>query len=152
MKRMALILAATLTVAAPLLSLAAHDHGAMGHGDMMAGGQAAHEEVVNGVRATFEVLDMRDQMHGEMPKGMKETHHVMVTFTDAKSGKKITEGEVKVKIQGPEKTEQTRDLRGMQGHFGADFNLSKKGSYGVMCKFRLKDGTVRQARFWYTVK
>ena len=152
MKRVALMLAATLTAAAPLVSLAAHDHGAMSHGDMKSGGQAAHEEVVNGVRATFELLDMRAQVKEKMPRGMKETHHVMVRFTDVVSGKKITEGEVKVKIQGPDKAEQTRDLRGMQGHFGADFDLSKKGKYGVMCKFRVKDGTVRQARFWYTVK
>ena len=40
----------------------------------------------------------------------------------------------------------------MQGHFGADFDLSKKGKYGVMCKFQLKDGKVRQSKFWYTVK
>lgn len=31
----------------------------------------------------------------------------------------------------------------MQGHFGADFELSKKGKYGVMSKFQLKDGKTR---------
>jgi hypothetical protein len=40
----------------------------------------------------------------------------------------------------------------MHGHFGADFNMSKKGKYGVMSKFKLADGKVRQAKFWYTVK
>ena len=96
---------------------------------------------------------MKEHMKGmEMPKGMKETHHLMVEFQDAKTGKALTEGEVKVKVQGPDKVEQTKDLMGMQGHFGADFDLSKKGKYGVMCKFQLKDGKVRNAKFWYTVK
>jgi hypothetical protein len=91
-------------------------------------------------------------MKMDMPKEMKETHHIMVTFKDAKSGKALTEGEVKVKVLGPDKVEQAKDLMGMQGHFGADFNLSKKGKYGVMSKFQLKDGKVRSAKFWYTVK
>ena len=154
MKKLAIFLAAAaLTVAAPLASFAAHDHNAMDHGkDMMARGSAAHEEIFDGVKATFEVLDMREQMKGTMPKGMKETHHVMVRFTDAKSGKAITESEVKVKILGPDKAEQVKDLMGMQGHFGADFNLAKKGNYGIMAKFKLKDGTVRSVKFWYVVK
>jgi len=154
MKRMATILAAvTLAMAAPITGMAAgHDHGARHGGDMKESGTVAHEEVIEGVTATFEIHDMREQMKGAAPAGMKETHHVMVVFTDVKSGGKITEGEVKVKIQGPGKTEQIKDLMGMQGHFGADFNLSQQGKYGVMCKIRLKDGKARSAKFWYTVK
>ena len=76
---------------------------------------------------------------------------VAVEFKDVKSGKPLTQGEVKVKLQGPpDKVEQTRDMAGMQGHFGADFDLSKKGKYGIMCKFKLSDGKVRQVKFWYT--
>jgi hypothetical protein len=40
----------------------------------------------------------------------------------------------------------------MQGHFGSDFGFSKKGKYGIKCKFLLKDGKTRQVKFWYTVK
>jgi hypothetical protein len=40
----------------------------------------------------------------------------------------------------------------MQGHFGVDFDFSKKGKYGVMCKFQMKDGETRSAKFWYTAK
>ena len=156
MKKVATILAAaTLAMAAPIGASAQMDHSGMhgGHADMMAQGKVAHEEIIDGVKATFEVLDMREQMKGmTMPKGMQETHHVMVSFTDVKSGRKLTEGEVKVKIQGPDKAETTKDLMGMQGHFGADFNLSKPGKYGIMAKFKLKDGKVRQAKFWYSVK
>jgi hypothetical protein len=155
MKRFLGLIAAVLISAAPLASFAAMDHGSMkmDHGDHK--GNVAHEEVVEGVKATFTVQTMKEAMKAmgmEMPKGVKETHHISVAFKDVKSGKALTEGEVKVKVQGPDKADQTRDMMGMQGHFGADFDLSKKGKYGIMTKFQLKDGKVRSAKFWYTVK
>jgi hypothetical protein len=30
--------------------------------------------------------------------------------------------------------------------------MAKKGKYGVMSKFKVKDGKVRSTRFWYDVK
>jgi hypothetical protein len=90
-------------------------------------------------------------MNLEMPKGMKETHHIAVDFKDVKSGKALTEGEVMVKVQNPDKSAQSKELTGMQGHFGADFDLTKKGKYGIMCRFQLKDGKVRSVKFWYSI-
>ena len=153
MRKLVLICTALLVLTAPAAFAADHGGHKMGHGDHQ--GDVAHEEVVDGVKATFKVMSMKEHMKAmdmEMPKDMKETHHIAVEFKDAKTGKALTEGEVKVKIQNPDKSEQTKDLMGMQGHFGADFNLSKKGKYGVMSKFELKDGKVRSAKFWYTVK
>lgn len=157
MKKMVLAVAAILALSAPVAFAAdkgghggGHDKGHGGHH-----GDVAHEEVVDGVKATFKVMSMKEHMKAmnmEMPKEMKETHHIAVEFKDAKSGKALTEGEVKVKVQNPDKSDQTKDLMGMQGHFGADFDFSKKGKYGVMCKFQLKDGKTRSAKFWYTVK
>ncbi len=159
MKKLAAVIAvATFALAAPLVSHAEMDHGSMKmeHGSHMEHkGDIAHQEVVDGVKATFKVMSMAEHMKAmkmEMPKGMKETHHIAVEFKDAKSGKALTEGEVKVKVQGPDKSDQVKDLMAMQGHFGADFDLSKKGKYGVMAKFKLKDGKVRSAKFWYVVK
>ena len=155
MKKMTVIVAALFALAAPVASFAGMDHGSM---DMSHGGHqgdVAHEEVVDGVKATFKVMSMKEHMKAmkmEMPMEMKETHHIAVEFKDAKTGKALTEGEVKVKVQNPDKTVQDKDLMGMQGHFGADFDLSRKGKYGVMSKFQLKDGKVRSAKFWYTVK
>jgi hypothetical protein len=88
----------------------------------------------------------------EMPKGVKETHHISVVFKDAKTGKQLTEGVVAIKLLVPDKTEQVKDLMGMHGHFGADFTMVKKGKYGVLCKFQLKDGKIHQAKFWYETK
>jgi hypothetical protein len=158
MKKMTVLVAALFALAAPVASFAAMDHGSMdgmdmGHGDHQ--GDVAHTEVVNGVKATFKVMGMKEHMKGmkmDMPAGMKETHHIAVNFVDVKTGKALTEGEVKVKVQNPDKSFQTKDLMGMQGHFGADFDLSKRGKYGVMCKFQLKDGKGGSSKFWYTVK
>jgi hypothetical protein len=156
MKKMTVLFAALFALVAPL-TIYAMDHS--GHGEHSSGmnhsGNTAHEEVVDGVKATFSVQTMVDAMKAmgmEMPKGVKETHHISVSFKDAKTGKALTEGEVKVKLQNPDKSDQTKELMGMQGHFGADFDLSAKGKYGVMCKFQLKDGKTRSAKFWYTVK
>ena len=155
MKKMTVLIAALFALAAPAASFAAMDHGSM---DMSHGGHqgdVAHEEVVDGVKATFKVMSMKEHMKAmkiEMPMDMTETHHIAAEFKDSKTGKALSEGDVKVKVQNPDKSEQTKDLMGMQGHFGADFDLSKKGKYGVMCKFQLKDGKVRSAKFWYTVK
>jgi hypothetical protein len=154
MKKLVLTTAVILAFSAPIAFAADHEGHDMhtGHADM---GGAAHEEVVTGVKATFTVQTMADAMKAmdmEMPKGVKETHHISVLFKDVKNGKALTVGEVTVKIQGPDKKEQTADLVGMHGHFGADFNMSKKGKYGVMSKFKLADGKVRQVKFWYTVK
>ena len=149
MKKLIAVTAAILALSSPLFALA-KDHS----GHAMEHATATHEEVVNGVKATFNVQTMADamkEMGMEMPKGVKETHHISVSFKDVKSGKALTEGTVMVKVQNPDKSFQTKEFMGMHGHFGADFVLSKNGTYGVMCKFLLKDGKTRQAKFWYQV-
>jgi Spy/CpxP family protein refolding chaperone len=156
MKKMTVLIAAVLALSAPLAALAMDhesmpmDQGSMNmvHGGHMMG-KVAHEEVVDGVKATFSVLDIKAKMK-EM--GMKETNHIMVTFKDAKSGKALSEGEVTVKVMGPDKSEQVKELMGMEGGFGADFTMPQKGKYGVLAKFKLKDGKTRSLKFWYTVK
>jgi hypothetical protein len=152
MKNKIIMAAAVLALSAPLASYAADpNHMDMGHGDhsMTDMGQVAHQEVVDGVKATFNIIDYKGKMK-EM--GMKETHHIMVMFKDAKIGKALTTGVVKVKIVSPDKSEQTKDLMEMGNGFGADFTMPAKGKYGIMAKFKLADGKVRNAKFWYTVK
>jgi Spy/CpxP family protein refolding chaperone len=159
MKKTTLIAAALTFAFATPAAFAAMDHGSMnmdhGSGSMKMDqgghmmGKTAHEEVVEGVKATFSVLDIKAKMK-EM--GMKETHHIMVMFTDAKTGKMLNGGEATIKVIAPDKTDQVKNLMGMEGGFGSDFTMPKKGKYGVMCKFKLTDGRVRQSKFWYTVK
>lgn len=152
MKKFFSACATLLALSAPL-TLPAAEHGGRGHAHTAS--DVAHEEVVDGVKATFRVMGMKEHMKAmgmELPKGVKETHHLAVEFKDVKTGKALTSGEVKAKVQQPDGKDQTKDLAGMQGHFGADFDLSQKGRYGIMCKFKLQDGKVRQAKFWYTGK
>ena len=158
MKKMTVLIAAVLALSAPLAALAMdHESMPMEHGSMkmehgggmMAMGKLAHEEVVDGVKTSFRVIDIKAKMK-EM--GMKETHHIMVGFTDDKSGNELSKGEAKVKVQGPDKSEQVKDLMAMEGGFGSDFTMPEKGKYGVMAKFKLNDGKVRSVKFWYNVK
>lgn len=151
MRKLIAVTAAILALSSPLTVLAMEHSG---HGEEHKT-NVAHEEVVDGVKATFSVQTMADAMKDmgmAMPKGVKETHHISVAFKDAKSGKMLSDGAVTVKVQNPDKSTQVKELMGMQGHFGADFVFSKNGKYGVMCKFQLKDGKTRQAKFWYQVK
>jgi len=156
MKKLAAILVASFALSLPLAAVA-HEHGDMDmdHGSMnmehggAAVGKVVHEEVVDGVKATFRVLDIKAKME---KMGMKETNHIMVNFSDVKTHKALSEGEVKLKVVGPDKKEQVKDLMAMEGGFGADFTMPAKGKYGVMAKFKLTDGKVRTAKFWYTVK
>jgi hypothetical protein len=157
MKKQLLIFVAIMALAAAAAPEAAEtDH--VGHGMNYGNytpGKSAHQEVVDGVRATFNVQTMKVALKGmgmEMPKGVNETHHLSVSFNDMKTGKAITAGEVTVKIRNPDKSEQTRDLSAMHGHFGADFELAKKGKYGVMCMFKLPDNKVRSSKFSYEVE
>jgi hypothetical protein len=155
MKKLIASLAALCALGVPAV-LFAVDHAGhdMSQHAAMTGG-VAHEQTISGVKATFKVQTMADAMKAmgmEMPKGVKETHHISVSFVDATTGKAITDGEVKLKVQSPDKTAVTKDLMAMHGHFGADFVMGKKGKYGVMSKFKVKDGKVREAKFWFEVK
>lgn len=155
MKKLVLTLAAVLALAAPAAFAAEHG----GHAGHDMAGMAkmegvAYEAVIDGVKTTFTVQTMKEAMAAmgmKMPAGVKDTHHISVTFKDPKSGKALTGGEVKVKLLSPDKSEQVKDLMGMHGHFGGDFVMTQKGKYGVMAKFKLADGKVRSAKFWYSV-
>lgn len=156
MKKMVMTMATLFALSALSAFAAETDH--VGHGMNYGNytpGQSAHQEVIAGVKATFNVQPMKEAMKAmgmEMPRGVKETHHLSVSFNDMKTGKAVTEGKVKVTVLASNKSEQTKDLMGMHGHFGADFDLAKKGKYRVMCNFNLPDGKPRSVKFTYEVK
>lgn len=119
----------------------------------MRSGKRVVEQEVDGVKALFMVLNIREWLKGKpLPAGLRETHHVMVSFRDSKTGKPLNEGKVRMKIAAPDGKEQTKDMENMQWHFGADFELVQKGRYGIMAKFKLRDGKVRSTSFWYDMK
>lgn len=151
MKRLTAALVGVLILATAGISRGADHAGHGAHGV----GNVAHQEVVDGVKATFTIQTMAEAMREmgmELPKGVKETHHLSVSFTDVKSGRQLTDGSAAVKLQYPDGSTVTKELSGMKGHFGADLEMAKEGRYGVMSRFILADGKTRQVRFWYTVK
>jgi hypothetical protein len=154
MKKIAAVLMASAALSLPLAALAHEgmdmDHGMkMDHDAMPQMGKVVHEEVVQGVKAMFHVKDIRASMS---KMGMKETNHIMVMFSDVRSHKPLSQGEARMKVVGPDKREQVKDLMAMEGGFGADFTMPAKGKYGVMTRFKAADGKVRDFRFWYVVK
>jgi hypothetical protein len=133
---------------APLAAVAAMDHASHG-------GKVAHEQVVDGVKATFSITSIADGMRAKgmaVPTGMKETHHLAAAFADAGSKKPLAKGLVAIRVQGPGQSREPRELAAMDGHFGIDLDLSRPGSYGIMCHFVLEDGKKRQVMFRYEVK
>ncbi len=98
-------------------------------------------EEVDGVKGMFHLNDVKEQM---AKHGMKETHHIMGAFIDVASGEKLEEGTVAVKIEDPdEKVSKPIMMMGMDGHFGVDIALEKKGMYHFKIGTKLADGKKR---------
>lgn len=131
--------------------MAGMDHGTMTKkGDMHKGMLTVGEQTVEGVKAIVYLNDVKATM---AKMGMKETHHLMIHFYNAKDGKTITEGSVAAKIKGPTGVEgPALKMMGMEGHFGADVVLDQKGPYVFTVGTQLADGTKRQFELKYEVK
>jgi hypothetical protein len=137
-----------LLLIAPLTAIAAMDHA--GHG-----GKVAHEEVVDGVKATFSITSIAEELRAKglaVPQGMKETHHLAAAFTAVAGKKPLAKGLVAIRVQGPGQGSEPLELAAMDGHFGIDLDLSRQGSYMIMCRFVLDDGKKRQVMFRYDIK
>ncbi len=124
----------------------AHGHGeaeGMAHLGMSTDGKMIMlgVEEVDGVKGMAHLNDVRKQM---AEHGMKQTHHIMVAFEDVASGDAIESGTVAVKIEDPdEMVSEAIKLSGMDGHFGTDITLDKKGIYHFKIGTKLTDGKKR---------
>ena len=151
MGKISLILAAAcLALSAPACSFGMDQGMEAGYGNLAAG--LVYEEVVDGVKASFKVQAAQEEMTGLKPEPPATTRYISVAFKDIVTGKALLEGEARMKVVGPDKMAQSNDLMMTHDEFGALFDLSKSGKYGVMVKFRLRDGKTRSARFWYVVQ
>jgi hypothetical protein len=96
----------------------------------------------DGVVATVKVKAYDEKTLATMQKmGMDATHHVMVFFTDEKSGSEITSGKVALKIKDSEAKPVM--LMQMGSGFGSDVTL-KSGMYTFEVGTKLEDGKQRQ--------
>jgi hypothetical protein len=124
------------------------DHGKMKHDGMSMGGEMImlQDVEVDGVMASGHLLDTREKMAA---LGIKKTHHFMVAFMNTE-GEGIAEGQVAIKIESPDgQISRAVRLMGMDGAFGADINLSQKGSYTFQIGTKLADGKKRQFKMHY---
>ena len=128
----------------------AMDHSTMAGMEMTGNDIMLPAATVNGVKA---MAQLRDTSKAMAAAGMAMTHHFMITFTDAATGKPIDTGVVAVKVIDPagKKTEAAK-MMAMEGSFGADVALSQKGKYMFEVGTKLGNGEKRQFRFEYMVK
>ena len=148
------LISGSLFLATASLSMdnnAGHDMVGMDHGNMqqMQGKDGMQgmktlpaEQEVDGVKAMFHLMPTDPKI---MPAGHKATHHLMVMFNDAETGKPVDSGTVAVKITDPDQKEaKPVKMMGMQGHFGVDVNLDRPGVWHFRIATKLDDGKVRQ--------
>ncbi len=135
------------------------DHGKMDmdHGKMDHDGMKMDEDMImvgdsvqDGVKAMVHLKEVKDTM---AKMGMKATHHIMVMFVDQVTGQPVESGVAAVKMKRANaKEEEAIKLMGMQGHFGADIELTGPGEYHFMIGTKLADGKKRQFDFDFTLK
>ena len=129
-----------------------HEHSGHGaaKGDIHKEMITVGEQTVDGVKAIVYLNDVKATM---AKMGMKETHHLMIHFYNAKDGKTIEEGVVAVKIKGPDGKEGAAiKMIGMDEHFGADIVLDRKGTYLFTAGTQLAGGVKRQFELKYELK
>ncbi len=160
MKRVAFLGVALALLALPLAAI-----GEMKHGDMSGMKMEEHGKMGDRIwagklgpwTAEARLMDMKAHMEKAMASGMKmegtmtQTHHVAIALTDPKTKKPVAEGKGTLTVVGPDKAEQKVEFMAMEGHFGADVKLDKKGKYTF--KPQIESGSAKgAASFQYTVK
>lgn len=101
----------------------------------------------DGVMAMAHLYDVREAM---AKHGMKETHHMMVMFTDEKSGKPLVDGVVAVKVIDPSGAKgEAIKMKIMGEGFGADISLAAPGKYTLEVGSKLADAKKRVFTFTY---
>ena len=136
------------------VSFAQHSHGGMSMGSSMK--MDTKEVLVEGVKATFQM--MANDEHQKMLKDMKmkedieagTTHNITVTLKDAKTQKDITDAQVTMKVVDPKGKDQIKSLKyeDMMKSYDAYFNLPEKGKYQVMILAKMGDKKITAGVFY----
>jgi len=148
-------------------SMQGMDHGSMKGMEMKSGahemdhedhmGQEVHESTVEGYQFAYHTMDnaaamekMKDMkgMTGHDMSQMK-SHHLML-YIVGPDGKKVEDGKVGYKVEGPAGEQKTMAMA-MKGGFGADVEFKAKGIYEIKTKAVLGDKSLVD-EFKYEVK
>lgn len=117
-------------------------HGSMSNAPSMG---FTHKETSQGLDAEFQIMSLAS-MNMKDPGGA--SHHVMLKLIDSSTHEQIKQAVGKIKIIGPDKQEQTSDLKDYSGILAANVNFDKPGKYGVICLFKAQ-GQKHLIKFWY---
>ena len=104
-----------------------------------------HQVVDKQIRAEFQIMSLAS-MNMKDPDGA--SHHVMVKLYDNSGNQPVKEAVGKIKVVGPEKSEQINTLKDYNGILAANFTFNKKGKYGVICLMKI-NGEKHIFKFWY---
>jgi hypothetical protein len=110
------------------------------------GGTFKHMATQGGIDAEFQVMRLAS-MNMTSDKG--ETHHIMVRLKAVDSGAPIKDAIGKIKVIGPDKTEQEGVLENYNGILAANFTFKAPGKYGVICLLKVK-AQKEGFKFWYS--
>lgn len=152
MKKTLILPLAALLLSSPLIATVpawAADDTHVGHkAPAMEGTSNTMESIEqDGVTARPHLADVREAM---AKHGMKETHHMMVMFTDSKTGAALTEGAVAIKVTDPAGvTSSPKKMMLMGDGFGADISLAAPGKYSLEVGSKLADAKKRVFVFSY---
>ncbi|MDT8440962.1 MAG: hypothetical protein RQ723_04805 [Desulfuromonadales bacterium] len=105
------------------------------------------EKIEKGVKATVKVL-VYDADKAALTNA---SHHLMVFFTDAKTGAERAEGTVAVKVEGKGRDDKPVALMAMDGGFGTDLRVTP-GHYELEIGTRLADGEKRKFELMWMVE
>ena len=137
-------------------------HGAMDHAKEMSGDMHKGHDMSNmeegfvevgkdtqdGVVATVKVKTYDEKAKATMAKmGMNATHHVMVFFTDEKTGESVGSGMVAIKVENQD--DKPVMMMQMGPGFGGDVSIKEKGMYTFEIGTKLADGKKRQFEVEY---
>jgi len=149
MKKHLIIPITALLLSSPLASVIPAWAGHEMTGMDMANDKSSTMESVekDGVMAVPHLADVREAM---AKHGMKETHHLMVMFTDVKTGKPLIEGTVAVKVTDPAGFKIEPKMMMLMGDgFGTDISLAAPGKYTLEVGTKLADAKKRVFIFTY---
>jgi hypothetical protein len=163
-----IILSGFLVAFIPGIALAQHQHGhespstapqkGASHG-MPKADQSVQAATVEGLKITFEVMDM--SAHMSMP-GMKgssqhgssehsKSHAIMVKVQDTASKEILSDAKVWYTLIRPSGEKETGNLMWSGDHYGGGFSPKEKGAYQVQLIIE-SGGMEREAKFLYSAK
>jgi len=91
-------------------------------------GEKIHESVVQGYRLAYHLLDL---------PGREEKH--LITYIRDEQGHAVTDAKVGYQVVAPDSTKNNVMAMLMNEAYGADVNLTAKGTYTIKAKAAFKD-------------